>query len=81
MKAVDYIDFDGEMFLQCVSEEKGYIKITYNQNFSDHASVNDLLKGGEWKDNSHGCVVPGIYLDDYKVDFADQHNLDDPIAD
>ena len=49
-KAIDSKNFDGKIFVHRVSEEKGYAKTTYNQNFSDHASVNGLPKGVEWKD-------------------------------
>ena len=80
-KAIDSKKFDGKIFLQRVSKEKGYAKTTYNQNFSDYASVNGLLKGGEWKDNLHGLVVSGMDPEDLKEALADQYDLDAPIVD
>ena len=80
-KAIESRDFDGKIFLQRVSEEKAYAKTTYNQNFSDHASVNGLLKAGEWKDISCGLVVPSMDLEDLKYALTRQYDLDAPIVD
>ena len=76
-KAIESRDFDGKIFLQRVSEEKAYAKTTYNQNFSDHASVNGLLKAGEWKD----IVVSDMELEELKYALAGQYDLDAPIVD
>ena len=50
-------NFDGKIYLQRVSEEKAYEKMTYNQNFSDDASANGLLKSGQWHNEDLGLVL------------------------
>ena len=42
-------DFDGKIFLRRISKEEKYKKKSHHQNFTDDASLNSILKNGEWK--------------------------------
>ena len=69
-------NFDGKIFLQRVSKEKDLAQTTCNQNFSDDASANGLLKHGKWKDENLGLVVNDMTLGDLKDALANQYQID-----
>ena len=73
-------NFDGKIFLQRVSKEKVYAQTTCNQNSSDDASANGLLKNGEWKDENLGLIVNGMTLGNLKDALANQYQIGEDIC-
>ena len=73
-------NFDGKIFLQRVSKEKAYAQTTCNQNFSNDASANGLLKNSKWKDENIGLVVNGMTLGNLKDDLTNQYQIDEDIC-
>ena len=53
--------------------QKQYQQIGHNQNFSDDASVNGLLKNGQCSDKDVGVVVSGMTSGDLKIDPVEQY--------
>ena len=47
-------DFDGKIFLEQVARMEAYKQTTHNQNFTDDASVNGIIKNGEWMEAVNG---------------------------
>ena len=72
-------DFDGKIFLKRVARMETYKQATCNQNFTDDASANGLIKDGEWYDRDVGMVVEGMTLADLKEAIAGHYYLDDDI--
>ena len=73
-------NFDGKIFLQRVSKEKAYAQTTCNQNFSNDASANGLLKNSKWKDENLGLVVNVMTLGDQKDALANQYQINEDIC-
>ena len=69
--------FDGKIFIDRVSETEAYTQMTHNQNFTDDASANGLIKNGDWEQ----LVVPGMKLDELKDAVAANFLLEDEIKD
>ena len=78
--AIPSKNFDGKIFLQRVSKEKAYAQTTCNQNFSNDASANGLLKNSKWKDENLGLVVNGMTLGNLKDDLTNQYQIDEDIC-
>ena len=55
--------------------------MSHNQNFSDDASVNGLLKNGQWCDKDVGVVVAGMTLGDLKIALVEQYLLESGVSD
>ena len=69
-------NFDGKIFLERVSKTEEYKKMTHNQNFTDDASANGLLKDGDWIE----LVVPGMLLGDLKEAIVQHYSLDEDVG-
>ena len=68
-------DFDGKIFIKRVAREEEYKKTVFNQNFTDDATMNGLIKDGEWKHLPNGECSLG----DLKDAVAEHFFLDDDI--
>ena len=72
-------DFEGKIFLKRVARMELYKQATCNQNFTDDASDNNLIKDGEWYDSNVDVVVKGMTLGDLKEAIAGQYFLNNDI--
>ena len=79
--AVPSKGFDGKIFLKRVSKEVQYQQMNHCQNFSDNATINGLIKNGEWKDPISGLITEGMRLGDLKESLAITYNLEQSIVD
>lgn len=68
-------DFNGKIFLKRVSETCQYKRMTCNQNFTDCATMNGMLKRGEWK----LLAVDGMFLGELRASLAEQYGLETDI--
>ena len=73
--------FDGKVYLQRVSETIQYKQRAHNQNFSDSATSNAMLRNGEWYDEDADLVVDGMTLGDLRIVLVANYEIEEDIAD
>merc|ERR1719291_1268985 len=71
--------FDGKIFLKRIAKKEKYKQKSHHQNFTDDASLNGILKDGEWKH----LVVEGndVRLMHLRESIAENYSLDKEITD
>ena len=75
-KPIPEKNFNGMVFLERVAREQAYKKRDHNQNFTDDATANGLLKNGDWIQLVDG---DDFLLHELKDAIAETYNLDDDI--
>ena len=69
-------NFTGKIFLERVSRVEKYKRATSNQNFTDDATANGMIKDGDWKEL---VQEDDIKLHELRDMIADQYGIDDDI--
>ena len=72
--------FDGKIFLKRISETIGYTRMTHNQNFSDSAAINGMIRRGEWYSEDLHLVTDGMTLGDVRENLKSEYYLEDEVA-
>ena len=72
-------NFDGKIFLKRIAKKEKYKQKSHHQNFTDDASLNGILKNGEWKQ----LVVEGdeVRLMHLRESIAENYFLDEETTD
>ena len=73
--------FDGKVYMQRVSETIQYKQRAHNQNFSDSATSNAMLRNREWYDEDADLVVDGMTLGDLRIVLVANYEIEEDIAD
>ena len=73
-------EFDGKIFIQRVSETIKYKQMTHNQNFSDEAGINGLIRRGAWYSGDAGFIVDGMTLGDLRISLVENYQLEEDVA-
>lgn len=72
-------NFNGKIYLKRVSKTVKYKQGAHNQNFTDEAGANGLLKRNAWRDPDTGLVVEGMTLEELRESIAETFDLTDDI--